>query len=251
MRRREPVPSVTDLPGPAHDRHRPDLPRSSATRARRPPTVLVHHRRSSPSSNRLAVAPASCRTPLHPPSRRTPWRRLSLAVLDRPVGGVVRHRPPPCRSFPEDLQASPAGRAHREPGRHLAMEPWPGTRSAALPRAPGLALVRRPSRELVPPVRSGTSGPVPSGRSRGRTRRSLPSVPLLFGRVVLSVPQHCLKDPTTAASRGYAASSSRMSSAASSPPPSPSPSKTDPKSSALRALRAMTFSSIVSLATIR
>ncbi len=268
MRRREPAPWVIDLPGPVHDRFRPDLHRTSATRARRPPTVLDHHRRFSPSSNRWAVVPAFPRTPLLPPSRRIPPRRLFVVVHHQHVDGVVRHRPPLVPVVPR----RPADSVVRRPcSPHKARSTPLGDAAAPdtvepLPRGDDLApqALRRPG-DRAPGPRVDRRKSVLTGRSRTRMTSILPLLAHVFGRLRLSVPQHCLKEqrrrvitspvrtsvPVPVPGRTYAASSSRMSSAPSSDPPSPSASKTEPKSSALRALSAMTFSSMVSLATSR
>lgn len=271
MRRCGPVPYV-DLPGPAHVRHRPVLPRSPAERSRRP---LRPARPSAPVLPLVEPVPVGpCALPNAPASPLTSQPRRLLLVR-RPPDDVVRHRPPPSSSIPPADRVGRrrpsrppsrrcTSRCHRRPQTRPPPEATTWLRHR-LGRAAGARL-----RCLAEPVLTGPrtspadDDPVAGASTRATPRAKQSSVlaqggcgfaqidPGACGRSYARTPtgRRTRRDGKVRG-RPQAASRSRMSSAPSSPPPSPSASKTEPKSSALRALSAITFSSIVSLATIR
>jgi len=168
--RREPVPSVLDLPGPVHGRFRPDGRRSSPTRAWRP----LRPARPPPPVLPLVGpgAGAPCAPPSVPasPRRRIPRRRLLRLVPDQPAGGAVRHRPPPVPVVPAKAVRTPS--SHR-PCHALQVVAGPVARRPG----PGRTLPRGHDPDLASSVRRDARlrdlvGPCPHRRSRARLTRS-------------------------------------------------------------------------------
>lgn len=276
MRRRGPVPYV-DLPGPAHVRHRPVLPRSPAERSRRP---LRPARPSAPVLPLVEPVPVGpCALPNAPASPLTSQpptapvagpptsgRRRTSSSTPEPVDPLVTEPDVPVRSSRADPQANGAPRGATDDPRHGRTSPEATTSLRRhLGRAPG-ARLRRPAEPVLtgPPARPADDDPVAEASTaptpRPKRSSALAQGGCVFAQVDLDADGGVRTGSTRVRRRPgeeqprrrpQAASRSRMSSAPSSPPPRPSASKTEPKSSALRALSAITFSSMVSLATIR
>ena len=272
MCRRGPVPYV-DLPGPAHVRHRPVLPRSPAERSRRPPRPARPPAPVLPLVEPVPVGP--CALPNAPASPLTS-QPPTAPVAGPPTSGRRRTSSsapelvdPSCRPSRTSPSVPPP-----KPAVHLTVPPRPKTRPPPeattwlrhrLGRAAGARLRCLAEPVLTGPRTSPADVDTVAGASTRATPRAKQSSVLAqggcgFAQIDLGACGRSYAGTPTGrrrrldgkvGGRPQAASRSRMSSAPSSPPPSPSASKTEPKSSALRALSAITFSSIVSLATIR
>lgn len=183
----------------------------------------------------VTVHPRAGRSPMRPEGPPRPSAVLPPQAGDRLTAGL---RPRHGRSLPrgDDLAlAGPASSRCRGPG---------------LPRRPTRCCPLRglSSPDATDPRRAVSAlGTAPAKGSSGFAQ--VPAEPRSFPtRLNCRVRKG---SPRGREATAQAARSSRMSSAPSSAPPRASASKTEPNSSALRALSAITFSSMVSLATIR